>query len=279
MNEKNVKYGTGRVLGEVIPVSVGTALALEAILNSNEIKSYDSLYLNVQTLHRNYHGSFNGSELPDLPDYIAEFYDEIERLLLFISDSLGKPLKPVFYIATNKSLASKCPRAKLRFPSTDKQKNYESLDKRVVEAVIKKFTDKHILIYDMLIKGNNSSALIVTHHLLDLLSLHTFRKLTLLESHTGALKARTQWSSKLNKHPDIVNIPFNILTVQILGDNGNKLKQMDRPMVNALFTMAKDYHWSSSTTLEKIKFDTDKLKDRFLASVIKEMCNVKISIF
>jgi len=134
--------------------------------------------------------------------------------------------KPVFYLPTAKSFRTVNARAKINKHDTTKQKNYETLERSTMLKALAKLDKNLVQVFDTAIKGNNSASLIITHLPLDLLSAGSFRKLVLLESHTGALKTKSEWITKLSKNENYRNIPFNILSVQVLGDRNNQFSSM-----------------------------------------------------
>jgi hypothetical protein len=267
----------GRVRGELFGVSVGTALALEALTDSSKLKGYTDIYINVQTLFRNLYGAYKPEFLPtDVNVLVKALCDELVAIGDIISLKITPTLHITYYLTTNLSLVKKMPRAKHRTANTDKQKYYEKMEKTVITKALDRVEKEDIKLFDIHIKGDNKSAIMISHYPIDLLSHYSFRKLTLLESHTGVLKNKNEWITKITNLEGTRNIPFNVFTVQVFGDKNNRLNTMDRKIVKLVLTMANDYSWHASTTLEKIKFDCDKLKDRYSATVIREMCNVKL---
>ena len=75
---------------------------------------------------------------------------------------------------------------------------------------------------------------------------------SLLESHTGKLKSPIDWNTKLKDKP--YNMPFNILTLQVLGD-GQQFTAQKKEVVLDFKKLADDKNWSPTTTMKKINED------------------------
>lgn len=263
-----------RTLGEVFGVSIATAQALEAIADGKLSKGYNHVYMNVRTLFRNLHGSYPKDEVPPANKLIDILIEEIALIDSLISQMPGH-LIPYFYITTCKSIYGQFPRAKIKEPKTPLQINYSAIERKVTTGVLNKLKEK-IKLFDVKISGNNSSTLIITHMPIDLLSANSFRKLSLLESHTGVIKGRSEWITKLTSNEEYRNVPFSALAIQIIGDKNNQFESLGRKITYHLVELAKTHRWTALTTVEKMKFDIRNLKDKYLMTVLLEMCSVTI---
>jgi hypothetical protein len=265
-----------RALGETLSISVATAMALEKLLTTDTTKGHSVIQLNVKTLFRNMYGSYTKENVPSITAFANSFYEEIQQIQSIISDSLPGKIHPIFYVATHKSLGKCFPDANLRITTAPARVNYEAYEARVYERIYKLTKGNLIVGYDTLIKGNNVSALILTHHPVDLLSYYTFRKLTLIESHTGVIKGKTEWITKLTKKDEYRNIPFNSLAVQVYGDNGNLINPLSVKIREHFAELGTAKTWSAVTTLAKQQFDIRNMKDRPLADLLIKMSTVKL---
>lgn len=264
-----------RTLGETLAISVATAQPLEMLLSTDIARQYNTLYINIKTLYRNFHGAYgNEDNLPTLSKMTELFVAEIITIRSIVSDSIPGKVKPVFYLTTCKSLPLLMPHAKLKQPTTPKQIRYEDLEKKVISRALGKFEEEEIHMFDVLVKGSNTVALMLTHYPLDLISAHTFRKLILLESHTGAIKSKTEWITKLNKNEAYINLPFNVLSLQVLGDKSLQFESLGRKLSESLVELANKKHWSANTGLEKIKQDIRGMKDKEAANTLIQLANV-----
>lgn len=267
-----------RVFGEVLQISVASAIPLELLLSSDTAKPYTHLYLNLRTLYRNFHGSFHRETIPPINEFTQTFIDEVKTILGLVSESVSGNIQPFLYFASAKSLGRAMPNAKLAQSITAKQISYDAMERKVVDRALVVLQKENIAIgmFDVSIKGYNSSSLLMTHMPVDLVACTGFRKLVLLESHTGALKPRTEWITKITKNANYRNIPFNILTIQILGDHNNQLGSLGKAFTGTLVKLAETYKWNATTTIERVRFDIRKMADKYTSSVFLEMSNVKL---
>lgn len=270
-----------RTLGETIAVSIGTAIPFEKILTSElTLKPEGVIYLNLKTLFRNFYGSF---ELPDLisdKKLLELFLEEIDILLGIIDVSLPVQLEPILYLMTNKSLVKKMPNAKFKNNFTQKQQYYLDLERLTIEKVIEeKSLAKKIRIYDTSLDVENPNShqnIILTHLPMDLLSYWKIPFLSLLESHTGELKNKSLWTKKLTSNVNYIHLPFNPLTIQLLGDKSKTIGSFETKVINHYVELSIQKKWKPTTTVEKIVFDLDYLKDPLMVKVFKQMVMVKL---
>ena len=281
-----------RALGEIFAsISISTAVSLEKLMESGAYKAYSHIYINVSTLFRNYLGSFkvdktNDYNKKELDDFKKGFLDEIISINSIIINTISTRMHPVFYVCNYRSFERIFIDAKVRKPTTNKQIMYENIHNNVVTDTVIKLNslfdpkndedEPFIKEYDVAVKGNNTTSLILTHMPLDLLNNSSFRKLMLLESHTGAIKQKTEWISKINKNEEAINIPFNILSIQIFGDNNLKLHSLDKPTVTAFIEVSKKGKWYSGVTMAKVIFDIRNMKDKALSEKLLRMSMVQL---
>lgn len=282
-----------RVLGDTLTnISIGSAIPLEKLITTELAKGFNHIYFNLNTLYRNFHGSFTTDitvnlNKANLAKHIDLFVEEIIAIRTIVHSGISSKLTPVFYVTTGVSLEKTFPLARIRRPSTQKQIAYDTLEKDVIVKTIKKIEalykhsnadsdDSYIQIFDLLIKGNNTSSLIVTHYPLDLMSHASFRKLSLIESHTGNVLGKLDWVTKLSKSDDTINIPFTLLTLQVLGDGNKQFGALDKKTVDIFINLSKKYKWNPTITIPKQQFDIRKLQDTELVNKLCAMCTVKL---
>lgn len=214
------------------PVSIGTGLALESLLDP-VIEPYDDtrevpakiktddyrvILINAATLLRNIISSVTPEMSANVKqqDYLTVLREEIE----YLNDLLVfQELEPVFYVNTYDYVKSHYSKEKLRVATTLKQLQLEMILNYCLTEVIK---SKSVHRYSNKVHTDKShKALIITHMPWDLLSYTEFLKLDLLESHTGVLKTRKDWSSKYYKLPnrDMSMLPFGQTLLTVFGDN------------------------------------------------------------
>ena len=213
------------------PVSVATGMALETLfdpirdvvdpsrvtpkrVNSSEYTDY---IFNMSTILRNLLNSipFKDLQRVDKKDVLEVFLDEVEFLTHFFGMN---SMNVNFYVHTY-DFPKKTYPDKLRLASSDQQKHLQGLTDFCLMGVSKHDEVQHFT--KDVTYGNDCSALIVTHVPWDLLSYDRFRKLDLLESHTGVVKTRKDWNTKYFKIPDkdMSFLPFMEYLLTTFGDN------------------------------------------------------------
>lgn len=262
-----------REIGEKDPISIGTALPIETLSSSDETYSGRMVFVNIATVVRNYHGSYPHDQMPDGRIYNKLLLDEIETIEGIISILKGRP-QVVFYLTNCNSLKRTLPLAKLKKAKTELQVANNKLFLETLNFVTNNV--KNIIQFDSLIKGEDSKALMLTHYPLNLLSKPYFRDLQLLESHTGKIRKRIEWIHKLTSNESYVNIPFNILTIQVLGDKNKQFESAGVKIVKPFAELSLQNNWTPLTTMDKVRHDLSKLKDKEVKSILLEMSLGKI---
>lgn len=261
--------------GSILDINIGSAIAIEALVVMESAPKENALYINVRTLLRNLVGSIE-DPYQYTPDTIAEILlQEMEDIQGVISSALSK-LSLHYYIMSLKSLQQITPLANHWVPTTKRQLQYDQLEHKVLSIVEGSAMSKSIEVFDTLIQGANRQAFIITHYPLDLLSRTKFRSLTLLESHTGAFKQHKDWITKLNRNPDYSNLPFNLLTMQLIGDGGVLFKSSGLKWVRPYVELATKKRWTRATQYEKIRYDIRGLKDREVAERYNQLLTAKL---
>lgn len=258
------------------PMSIGTSLAVESLCGFGEfpndkphINNINELWVNLRTVFRNFYTAINKYEresaVPE--DFIDFFVEDLNVLKSTIEAKSNGYARVVFYFCEYKGLKREFPHAKLKVLTTDKQ----ILDQKLEDALLRYFVKNEelcgefdIRIYDTVFKDKGGVACILTHHATDLLNRKRFTKLWLLESHTGAIKGPEKWYTKLTGGSKLTRIPFNRLTVQVIGDNNIAFSAMGRNVKAALLEMAESNRWNTVTTLDKVRYSISKLKDEEL---------------
>lgn len=277
---------SGRTLS-AFPLSVATSLAFESILTGPnptidpdrripqqiDLKNYNEFWINLSTLFRNIMTSLSkedaaivgASGLKDTLTY------EIETIESIIKNEGSSSVKLVFYVCENKDATSisKNPFAMMRGDTTDKQKIYRSLHNTTIAKFLKEHHESDSLrIFNSELKPKiRCKALILTHIAYDLLSHKNFTVLDLVESHTGVLKHKHQFHTKLQNGKELVMIPFFKGFLQIFGDN-EFYHPLNGKVRKALVELAIVNRWNQTTTLEKITFDIGYMTDHYTREVL-----------
>lgn len=262
----------GRELG-ALPISVGTSLALEAY--RTEAKThYLHLYVNLQTMFRNLYTSLPAVDAERVSKALwAETLVEEIRMVQRIVLETNPKMKVVFYAPDYSDIYKLIPKAKLRVASTPKQMYYKEVNDDVL--VLAKYAVRALESegIKVLYVGHQppevkAGALIITHFAVDLLACPWNTRL--LESHTGKVKDRSQWSTKLSGSLDYSIIPFNKLTLTVFGDSTLIAPQ---PLVarKDLYAVAVEKKWTAVTTYDYVKRSVEQMRDYGMRDLYKTM--------
>lgn len=259
-----------RVKG-AIPISIATSLAIESLCGFGEypndkphVEKINELWINLRTLHRNFYNAID--------TYVREtavidsFYDYFtEEIRIIVATMLSKAPEGVlvrFYYCNYKSIAKEFPKANLKYPSTDKQKIVQANEDALISNVLKdKYFCKefNIVEYDVKFKHSAKLTCVLTHTPLDLLNYKKFIKLWLLESHSGGIKGREEWYTKLTNGRKLTRIPFNRMTLQVFGDNGTDFRFLNKNFKDLLLELSEKDKWTPITSEERIRFSLNRL--------------------
>lgn len=213
------------------PVSIATGLALETIFEPTQ-EVYDparvvpdkpdpNLYtdylFNISTLARNLITSVPYSQLlscssKDITETLIEEIDYLKTLFQMHDKRLH------FYISSYAYAKQTYP-DKLRKATTQQQIYSYSLVEDCIK-VAKKLPTTLTFSKDISLP-QGPSTLLLSHVPWDLLSYSKFKRLDLLESHTGIIKTRKDWNSKYYKVPDkdMSFLPFMEYLLTTFGDH------------------------------------------------------------
>ena len=259
-----------RELGETLAISIGTALALEVLVKEDKSK-YTHVWLNIRTLIRNYIEAhpkwFETLKPEDMPGCVKEIQD--------IKAIMENKFKLVLYLPDIDNLPAALPFAKLKYIKTDRQKRF----KVFTDLVIRELATSDIEILKVMHKlkpGSQSNTVILTHSPIDLLSVYEFKSLDLISSHTGVIKSKLEWIQTLTRNPAYYDLPFNILTLQLIGDKANLFYSMPMRVIAMYKDLSVLKKWTIRTTLTKIKSDISKMKDKAVGDVMIKMARTNL---
>lgn len=272
-----------------VPISIGTAIAIQAICGYDPegkllgqgpvVQNYRNIYINVRTLARN----FIGGQLQEVRSSLNErdiVYGIVSDLKI-INEVLQKftpsGIKVVPYLCLHKNIKRIFPGAILKEPKTEIQRSQKRIEDNVIDLLVKTQAlnkTNHILIFDTKFNiPKQDDTLIITHQPIDLLNDTLFRKLVLLESHTGKLKTSIEWNTKLkNFKPEYQRIPFNELTIQMFGDTGDLFFPILSPKLkNELVSVADKFQWNPLTTKQRLISGISIINNKELLEVVKNI--------
>lgn len=260
---------SSRPFGEVVPITFGTAAAIEKINNISSM-GIDALLVNVTTLFRNLYSSLDAKNKIYLTDtqLAQEIYTEMERIHDVVSRHYNNRVQVVFYHCTHKRLPTRLKYATFRKNNTDLQKQYALIQDNVVKLLLENTGDL-IKVFDYDIAVDAQQVYVVTHIIADLLSARNYRRMLLIESYTGTIKLKSEWYTKLVGGKDLSPIPFNGFTLSVFGDPV-LVAPMNIKVKRYVLTMAKDEKWTGLTTKDKVTFGLDKSRDRYSAETVKQ---------
>lgn len=268
------RYIEERTRGEQTPLSIGTAMIFES--EHFNVKHWEEyLYVNIRTLYRNFTQAMelNKFDECEADDLFPKFVEEIELFEEELKRFTGGNVKLQFYLPDYSDISRLLPMAILRHDKTRKQVSATNKENQVMKLLKQE--------HDKMVKENRKNpefeplfiecgsqlprgkgpALILTHVPSDLLSSQQFPLLKLIESHTGKIKAKKDWNTKLTGDPDAVrNLPFCKMTLQICGDKSVLVASGPLKMKQYLFQMANDNNWTSQTTENRIRYSIERIK-------------------
>ena len=266
-----------RALGPKTPVSVGTAMIFDN--DDVDFKEWEPyLYVNLRTVLRNLLQAMESDDVLKLDEDVLypKFMEEVETFEEYVDKYTNGKTEVVFYLPDYSHINRLLPFAGLRTIKTDRQRQVYGLEESVFKRLKKEvkeeeknakkegreWTDPFIETDHTLPRGKGS-ALILTHCPTDLLSYTSFPLLKLIESHTGKIKKRDEWNTKLTGDKvRLANIPFNRFTLQICGDGNHLIMSGTKKMKDFLFDLADTNNWTSMTTIDRVRFCISMMKDK-----------------
>jgi hypothetical protein len=228
------------------------------IPNQVILSNYNTCFINISTLYRNILGAVSKDVKLEANenDFAAVIEQEMDIIESLFKIEGGGTTTPIFYTMSYDRAVSKASSkiVDLRQDRTDLQKHEKAI---LVKTVDKLKNMPNIEKYKDYIKAPASTrALIVTHVPYDLLSHEKFGRLDLLESHTGKLKPRYEWSSKYYPlgERDMSHLPFLEKLLLIFGD-----KVLIQPALTKIrqqvYEVSIKRGWTSMTTKAKVTMD------------------------
>jgi hypothetical protein len=248
------------------PISIATSLALEGLFGIHpdipapktpHWMSYDTLYVNVRTLFRNLHSLFSAedNESMQIEDYTPFILEEMNLIESIVKQHSENRMSVRYYACSYENLKGLYPYAKFKDATTIKQKFYSAKETGTIKACFDKLGGKKqskLEIFDTTIIANHTNVLLLSNYAIDLLHVKPVRDLALLESHTGAIKKKKEWYTKLNGGKQLGRIPFDKMTVQCFGDSAGVFKPYPQSHRGKLLELSVKYHWSQVTGKDRI---------------------------
>lgn len=269
------------------PISLGTGLALQAACGIDEkgagsgpapLLGYDVLLVNVRTVYRNFYSGLPIAERDSLTPKasVDGLNAELRVLIEAVKDYTDGACTVVLYCNGYKSLDKLYPYAKIKPLNTELQQRYAEFENRTIEELSNK-SDQYGLEFalgDVSLPPlpDGTKVLIATHFPVDLLNPGRWSMFDLLESHTGKIKGRFEWTSKLGVDKENVErIPFNRATWQLFGDKGNMISPQPAKLRKALIELAKKDRWTAQTTKSRMMFSLKQNRDPVLQGEVSRL--------
>lgn len=266
------------------PISIGTSLALEGafgILEDNPdnnpvINRVDVLYVNLRTLIRNMVGAIQPGGLEEVypEDLAIILINEIVTIEQAVAQMTNGRVKVVTYLCNYRKLPKRFPFAILKAAKTEKQQYAAMREENTViefKELLKQNPNVRIIETDMDLDPDPRKVLMLSNYAVDLLQRYRFSSLILLESHTGAAKSQTMWHTKLTNGKELNNIPFDQMTLQFFGDNGNLFTGFPIKYRRVLLSIAEKNRWTHLTTKDLIISSVHKAYEPELEQLIKNL--------
>jgi hypothetical protein len=260
-----------------IPISIGTSLAIESafgILPDQEtdkplINDYDAVWINVRTLYRNLIGAIDSTLRGTLfyKDLVDALSNEMQTIEASFSHITKGRVSVTFYICSYASVSRRFPYAMHKHPNTPLQKENFTMEQLVVKTLTESLPSHDYREFDVDLDGVPKNTLMITHYPIDLLNRYKFKSLSLLETHTGAVKSPGRWYTKLHGGRELVNIPFDRMTLQMFGDN-ILFSPMAIKIRRGILEIADKNKWLSVSTkdlvVRSIKDEHDPVLEAFI---------------
>lgn len=273
-----------RVVGKY-PISIATSLAFEGLADTLEdgkryasppIFNYEMVWINLRTLIRNLQGAIE-RELQDkipIKDIIYAITAEMSIINSLTSEISNGKCQTKFYVCDYRSLPKLYPKAQIKELKTERQKFQASLESTIITEIFKdnQYLENPVVHFDTSIRPDSKMrSVILTHLPFDLLSYEHFNILDLIESHTGVIKKKHQWNTKLLNGKELIRIPFDKMTVQLFGDSGGMLSPYPPDLRKGLIAVAEKYRWNTLVTKERIRLTVGLHKDAALQMAVTEL--------
>lgn len=215
-----------------------------------KMDTYSKHYYNIYTLIRNINGSLPKSIVLSDKELIDTLVEEIYILETLYSNNTK--CKPVLYYFDYSKVVKKLNKNKpnmLNKVYLTTSGLYKVLKKLPKDLPLEVVTGTHLLPMD-----RENKILITTHIATDLLNIKRIPNLELLESHTGRLKNKYEFNSKLHSigKRDLSILPFTEELVYLYGDKGIVVPTK-MTLRRILYTIAVDNKWNPRIPEYRVK--------------------------
>ena len=260
-------------------LSIGTSLAFETLFGINDnipptnplpFKSYGYVLINVRTLIRNMYGAVQKQLKAEWSGakYYEKVKEELDMIPLVLSNQSHDKMTAIYYIPSYKSLRKKFPQALWRGTGSKAyaKQHYEVIEQYCIAQLTAASIrgEVNIAMVDVDLPPIDKRSVILTHLPVDLLSYLKGNMVDLIETHTGVIKPKRQWYTKLNGK-GLEQIPFDVWSIQVFGD-GKQFAGLPPKYRNAIIEFGTKNNWNQTTTAVLIKA---QIQNRFPDKDIK----------
>lgn len=274
-SEESIKLLLSREIGMSVPVSIGTALIVES--DNAALDKWEShLLINIRTLVRNIIGSVDYSQrtilmTDDIVDILIEEMDILKQVL----PDYKPGLEISYYLPDYSGIMHDFKHANPKLYDTEKLQWEYIVGYRVCQRMLEYNRDKDhpvkFIECGWKLERDKRPTTLLTSFPSDLLSQYQFPKMNLLESHTGKIKLRRDWYSKLSGDRDVnKNIPFNKFTLTVFGD-GVFFLVVNRKVKRIVLEMASRDKWNYTTTDARIKMSISHIRHEEDRKILLDM--------
>lgn len=277
------------------PVSIGTSIGLQTLFGtvsstdlSNGVSAnthlslngkppfylYDCICINLRTVLRNFLSSMKAQEvlLVDSNELLVAFCQEVLLIDNIIQDQSQGDITVSYYLNSYKRIKSVLKRANIKTEFTAKQ----LVNNQIENSVIEKFLLSDIVvnravnveITDNYINHGKIRNILFTHLPVDLL-LVPWNNIDLLESHTGMIKPRYLFNTKLKGTAD--DVPFNKYSIQLLGDSSGMIQPVDKQVRKEVLKLAKERNFTNLTNQDRFLKELKEHGSTELVSLLNSM--------
>ena len=262
----------GDIVRGFLGTAIGTDIALTTLfgfdqegkrLSEGKWKDYKGFFISIPTLFRNLYGAAGDrKEKITTGGYAQLLINEMHLIENMVQMYTDGQMKVFFYNPSYIGIDSLLPDAKLKEASSGKQKLQEELKKGALSFVAHEFgsSDHYVPIGTSLTIPFDKS-LILTSFIVDIVGGVTLRygsTIDLIESHTGAIKDKTLWYTKLNKAENIERFPLTVGTLTVFGD-GKMISPLSKKIRDELGEIAVSRKWHQLTSPAIINSEVSKL--------------------
>lgn len=274
-SEESINLLVTREIGNQIPVSIGTALIVESDYAMVD-KWENHLLINLRTLIRNIIGAVDYQRKTEiLSDDIADILIQEMDILKQALPEIKPGLEISYYLPDYSNMMRDFKHANPKLYDTEKTQWEFVTTYRVCQRMLEYNKDKdnpiEFIECGWKLERDKRPTTILTSFPSDLLSQYQFPKMNLLESHTGRIKLRKDWYSKLSGDRDTnKNIPFNKFTLTVFGD-GVFFLVVNKKVKRIVLEMAARDKWNYTTTDARIKLSISHIRHEEDRKVLLDM--------